>query len=193
MKRFHIGRVYRRDQPVVTRGRFREFYQCDFDIAGFAASPPMLPDAECLKVLTEILDALPIGEYTIKLNHRKILDAVMEVAGVPHDKFRSVCSAIDKLDKEPWSLVEAEIIDKLDSKHRKEQRAPEYAAVATAQQIGKIIVGHAGEPFALLEELKKNTALATHPDASQAFKELEAMCGFMKVQPLTSSGHLIFF
>jgi histidyl-tRNA synthetase len=34
IKRFHIARVYRRDNPQMNRGRFREFYQCDFDIAG---------------------------------------------------------------------------------------------------------------------------------------------------------------
>lgn len=40
--------VYRRDQPQMTRGRFREFFQCDFDIAG--SYPAMVPDAEVLKV-----------------------------------------------------------------------------------------------------------------------------------------------
>ncbi|CAN0408941.1 unnamed protein product [Discosporangium mesarthrocarpum] len=34
IKRFHIAKVYRRDQPNIPQGRFREFYQCDFDIAG---------------------------------------------------------------------------------------------------------------------------------------------------------------
>ena len=34
IKRFHIARVYRRDNPIMNKGRFREFYQCDFDIAG---------------------------------------------------------------------------------------------------------------------------------------------------------------
>lgn len=40
--------MYRRDQPQMNRGRFREFYQCDLDIAG--AYPLMVPDAEILKV-----------------------------------------------------------------------------------------------------------------------------------------------
>ena len=34
IKRYHIARVYRRDNPIMNKGRFREFYQCDFDIAG---------------------------------------------------------------------------------------------------------------------------------------------------------------
>ena len=28
MKRYHIAKVYRRDNPAMTRGRYREFYQC---------------------------------------------------------------------------------------------------------------------------------------------------------------------
>lgn len=53
IKRFHIGKVYRRDQPSLKTGRFREFYQCDFDIAG--PSAPMIADAESLKVFVTIL------------------------------------------------------------------------------------------------------------------------------------------
>lgn len=64
IKRYHIARVYRRDQPQMARGRYREFYQCDFDIAGEYA--PMVPDAEVLKVLTEILDDLSIGDYEVR-------------------------------------------------------------------------------------------------------------------------------
>ena len=55
IKRFHVGKVYRRDQPQMTRGRFREFYQCDLDIAGRYA--PMVPDAEILAVR----DIEPLG------------------------------------------------------------------------------------------------------------------------------------
>ncbi len=50
MKRYHIAKVYRRDQPQMTKGRFREFYQCDLDIAG--SYPSMVPDSEILKVCT---------------------------------------------------------------------------------------------------------------------------------------------
>ena len=59
----------------------------------------MLPDAECVKIVSEILDTLDIGDYVIKLNHRQLLDGMFEACGVPADKFRSICSAVDKLDK----------------------------------------------------------------------------------------------
>ena len=96
-KRYHIAKVYRRDQPSVNKGRMREFYQCDFDIAGTYDS--MMPDAEVLVVMATILEKLDVGSFTIKLNHRKILDGMFQVCGVPEPKIRSISSAVDKLDK----------------------------------------------------------------------------------------------
>ena len=86
IKRYHIAKVYRRDQPAMSKGRMREFYQCvsrlfygrfqafrvdeastqkDFDIAG--VYDPMLPDAECLAIACEVLEKLEIGDFTIKV------------------------------------------------------------------------------------------------------------------------------
>jgi len=109
IKRFHMAKVYRRDQPQMSKGRFREFYQCDFDIAGDYA--PMMPDAEVLSVVSEILATLDIGQFTIKVNHRKFLDAMVELAGCEKRKFKTICSSIDKLDKEPWEKVKNELIN----------------------------------------------------------------------------------
>jgi len=109
MKRFHIGKVYRRDQPVLSRGRYREFYQCDFDIA-IQQFAPMVPDSECICIMIEILSALDIGNFQIKVNHRMLLDAVLDLSDVPSDKFKAICSSIDKLDKETWENVSHEMI-----------------------------------------------------------------------------------
>ena len=59
----------------------------------------MIPDAEVLCILCDALSSLDIGEYTVKLNHRKILDGIFELAGVPAAKTRAISSAVDKLDK----------------------------------------------------------------------------------------------
>ncbi|CAG9091126.1 unnamed protein product [Plutella xylostella] len=109
LKRYHIAKVYRRDNPAMTKGRYREFYQCDFDIAG--QYDPMVPDAECLKVVTEILQSLDIGAFVLKVNHRRLLDGMFEACGVPADKFRGTCSTVDKLDKLPWEEVRTEMIN----------------------------------------------------------------------------------
>ncbi|KAM7349266.1 histidine--tRNA ligase isoform 1-T1 [Cochliomyia hominivorax] len=156
IKRYHIAKVYRRDNPAMTRGRYREFYQCDFDIAG--SYDPMLPDAECVKIVSEILDTLDIGDYVIKLNHRQLLDGMFEACGVPADKFRSICSAVDKLDKSPWTEVRREMIDEkgLDA--------------AAADQIGEYVQLSGGAE--LVEKLLMDPKLKA---VSSAVKGLEGM------------------
>lgn len=81
----------------MSKGRFREFYQCDLDIAGNYDA--MIPDAEVLKVIDEILTELEIGQFKIKVNNRKILDAMIEISKAPKQRFNQICSSIDKLDK----------------------------------------------------------------------------------------------
>lgn len=66
-KRFQIAKVYRRDNP--SKGRYREFYQCDFDIAG--QFEKMGPDFEAIKTLTELLDELDIGDYEVNFYLRE--------------------------------------------------------------------------------------------------------------------------
>ncbi|KAM3715760.1 Histidine--tRNA ligase [Dirofilaria immitis] len=109
LKRYHIGKVYRRDNP--SKGRFREFYQCDFDIAG--SYDLMIPEAELLRIIYEILNALDVGTFEIKVNHRLLLDGIFAVCDVPKEHFKAVCSSIDKLDKLPWESIRNELcIDK---------------------------------------------------------------------------------
>jgi histidyl-tRNA synthetase len=58
---------------AIARGRMREFYQCDFDIAG--EYDKMIPDAEILRIIYEVFSSLGLAEdVTVKINHRKILD-----------------------------------------------------------------------------------------------------------------------
>ena len=68
----------------------------------------MIPDAECVKIVKEILTSLEVGKFVVKVNHRQILDGIFEVCGVSSDMFRTICSSVDKLDKVS-SLVTVEI------------------------------------------------------------------------------------
>lgn len=97
----------------MTKGRLREFYQCDFDIAG--TYDPMLPDAEILRILFEVFQELGWeGRYSIQINHRGILDGIFEVCGVPKEKIRTISSAVDKLDKASWDEVRKEMTEEKD-------------------------------------------------------------------------------
>eukprot|EP00922_Rhytidocystis_sp_ex-Travisia-forbesii_P021683 GHVS01031748.1.p1 GENE.GHVS01031748.1~~GHVS01031748.1.p1 ORF type:complete len:606 (-),score=95.02 GHVS01031748.1:102-1754(-) len=148
IKRYHIGKVYRRDEPQMNRGRFREFYQCDFDIAGYGDAPS-LADAEVLSVLVETLSCLKgvTGDFAVNLNHRSILDGMMNVCGVEGGKFKPVCSAIDKLDKETWETVRDELV------------AVKGIPEAVADKIG-YYVKLRGQPMEMVERLRNEPALA---------------------------------
>lgn len=108
--RYVIGDVYRRDNPSLAQGRFRQFTQCDIDFVGEYGY--LKPDAECLKILSDILTDLQLGTFVIKVNHRALLDGIFELAGVSPDLFRTTCSSIDKLDKHPWEEIKKELLAK---------------------------------------------------------------------------------
>ncbi|KAK3383151.1 hypothetical protein B0T24DRAFT_36693 [Lasiosphaeria ovina] len=165
IKRYHIAKVYRRDQPAVKKGRMREFYQCDFDIAG--AFDPMIPDAEIIRIINEVFDSLGWqGAYTIKLNSRKILDGIFQVCGVPENLIRPISSAVDKLDKMPWEDVRKEMVDEkgLDP--------------AVADKIGKWVVLKGQRD--LLEKLKQDEDLSENPSMQQGFADLEALFTYLE-------------
>ncbi len=103
-RRYAMGPVWRNEKPGP--GRFRQFYQCDADTVGSAS---VAADAEICMMLADALEAVGIerGDYVIKLNNRKVLNGVMEAAGIldPSDpvKFEAergvVLRAIDKFDR----------------------------------------------------------------------------------------------
>ncbi|KAI9336629.1 hypothetical protein DFJ73DRAFT_646678, partial [Zopfochytrium polystomum] len=137
IKRYHIAKVYRRDNPSVNKGRMREFYQCDFDIAGEYGS--MIPDAEAVRVMVEVLKSVDIGAFKVKINNRKILDGMFEVCGVPPEKFRAISSAVDKLDKSPWAEVKVEMVKDKGLPEEVADRIAEYVKHAGGAEICNIL------------------------------------------------------
>lgn len=92
-KRYQIAPVWRADRPQ--RGRFREFYQCDADIAG-TTSP--MADAECLAVAATALGELGFDNFVVRLNDRRILRSMVQMIG-EESREVGVLVAVDKLDK----------------------------------------------------------------------------------------------
>lgn len=68
----------------------------------------MAQEAEVLKIVVEILKKFDLS-FVLKINNRKLLDAILEIAGCSQAKFRTISSSIDKLDKEPWAKVYHEL------------------------------------------------------------------------------------
>jgi histidyl-tRNA synthetase len=104
-KRYQIQPVWRADRPA--KGRFREFYQCDIDSIG--STSPMV-EAEQLSAVTEVLTTLGFGDFTIQLNHRVLLTAMLEAANVPANLHGEALVAIDKLDKIGRDGVRKELV-----------------------------------------------------------------------------------
>ncbi|XP_006156286.1 probable histidine--tRNA ligase, mitochondrial isoform X1 [Tupaia chinensis] len=159
MKRYHVGKVWRRENPTIVQGRYREFCQCDFDIAG--QFDPMIPDAECLKIMCEILSGLQLGDFLIKVNDRRIVDGMFAVCGVPESKIRAICSSIDKLDKMSWKDVRHEMVAKKDL-------APEVA-----DRIGDYVQCHGG--VSLVEQMLQDPRLSQNKQALKGLGDLKLL------------------
>jgi histidyl-tRNA synthetase len=98
-RRYAMGPVWRNEKPGP--GRFRQFYQCDADTVGSAS---MAADAEICAMLADCLEEVGIdrGNYIVRVNNRKILNGVLEAAGISEDDAHTrdaVLRAIDKLDR----------------------------------------------------------------------------------------------
>jgi len=93
-KRYQIQPVWRADRPQ--RGRFREFYQCDVDAIG---STSAVVEAEMIAAVSEVLRSLGFSDFVVQLNHRQLLTAMLDAAGIPAERHTDALIAIDKLDK----------------------------------------------------------------------------------------------
>jgi histidyl-tRNA synthetase len=103
-KRYQIGRVWRYDRPQA--GRFREFWQADADIVG---SDKMDCEAECIALAVNTLIQLGFKKFTVKLNNRKILNGIIELAGIKKGKESAVFRVLDKLEKIGLGEVKKEL------------------------------------------------------------------------------------
>ena len=103
-RRYQMQRVYRGERAQ--RGRFREFYQCDIDVIGKDALSPRF-DAEIPAVIAAVFDRLAIGDFTIQLNHRKLLRGWFEGLGIEGERQMLVLRELDKLDKRGEDAVRA--------------------------------------------------------------------------------------
>ncbi len=93
-KVIQTDRVYRAERPQ--KGRLREFVQCDIDIIGTESR-----NAEVELILTTVkaLKNVGLDNFTVKINDRRLLSALLLKLGFEEDSLESVCIVLDKLDK----------------------------------------------------------------------------------------------
>ncbi|XP_032928816.1 histidine--tRNA ligase, cytoplasmic-like isoform X1 [Catharus ustulatus] len=141
----------------------------DFDIAG--QFDPMIPDAECLKIVHEILSDLQLGDFVIKVNDRRILNGVFVVCGVPESKFIPACSTVDKLDKMPWEEVRSEMVGE-------KGLSPE-----AADRIGEYVQLHGG--LDLIERLLQDPKLSQNKLAKEGLGDMKLLFEYLTLFGIT--------
>ena len=104
-KRYHIAKVWRGENTH--RGRYREFVQCDFDTIGTTS---IASDIEMLLVINDLITAIGIEQFTLRVNHRQVLNGLLERLDLL-DKSSEVLRSIDKLSKIGRDKVIAELVD----------------------------------------------------------------------------------
>jgi histidyl-tRNA synthetase len=105
-KRYHMGPVWRGERPQ--KGRYREFWQCDFDTIGTTANAA---DIEVALVIHDLFKALGVGGFTVHVNNRLVLSGLLEELGLA-GRTGPLLKSLDKLPKIGRDGVEAEMAEK---------------------------------------------------------------------------------
>jgi histidyl-tRNA synthetase len=195
-KRYQIQPVWRADRPA--RGRFREFYQCDVDVLG---SKSMVVEAELIAAASDALVALGFNDFTIRLNHRQVLAAVLNNAGVTAEKHDHALVALDKLDKIGPEGVEKEFAERGVEEAAGKSLLGFFTALGSLEHAAEIAAGE--DPLAkraalnnailgrLVEAVGDNEAGARGVDELQSVMALAAASGVesrMKIDPALARG-----
>lgn len=167
-KRYQIEKVWRYGD--VTKGRFREFLQADIDTIG---SDSVVADAEVIACAISTFIALGFENFVVRLNNRKILNALVKYVKVESEKINAVLTAVDKLDKIGVKGVERELTElKLTKDSEKNildfiqvQASPEQALNKADKLLGALPEGKQG-----ISELKELVGYLRKMNVEPKFK-----------------------
>jgi len=156
-KRYEIGRVFR-DGPIKL-GRYREFWQCDVDIAG---APSVKAEAELILLSLDAFKKLGLDAY-LEVNNRKLLFGLMDYCEIAHEKRETVIISIDKLAKYGEDIVHKELVDKFIDKHSIEKLLEVFTTRGTNEDI-----------------LERLTSLIHSDIGREGLQELKELLGYLK-------------
>jgi len=128
-KRYEIGRVFR-DGPIKL-GRYREFWQCDVDIAGCGS---VKAEAELILLALDAFKELGLDAY-IEVNNRKLLFGIMDYCDIPRELRESVILTVDKIKKQGIQIVKKELSEKGIKDESIEKIEEIFMARGSAQEI----------------------------------------------------------
>ncbi|MGH2486464.1 MAG: histidine--tRNA ligase [Ktedonobacterales bacterium] len=150
-RRYQMQPVWRADRPQ--RGRYREFYQCDVDCVG---SRSLAVDAEMAAIYCDVFTQLGFTSFVTRINHRGLLDALMEACAVPVERRVVALTLIDKQDKIGDDGVRAELLK------------AGFAEASVARLMEAITL--TGAPEAVMEAVRP--LIGDNPRGAQALRDL---------------------
>jgi histidyl-tRNA synthetase len=153
-KRYAMGPVWRGENTA--HGRYREFWQCDFDTIGTTSNAS---DIEVALVIHDLMRALGFERFEVRINNRLVLNGLLEEAGLA-GKTAPVLIALDKLSKVGPEAVCAEMAEK---------------ASVTPSQAGRVLelAGMTGTNAEILERLERDFGSnARAADGTRRLREL---------------------
>ncbi len=164
-RRYQYGNVWRVDKPGP--GRFREFMQFDIDIVG---TRNLLADAEIIAAMVTVFEHLGVERFKVRFSNRKVLNGLIEWAGIPAEQGPDVMRVLDKYEKQGKQAVLAELAD-----GRIDDSGAEIPGLNLSEtQIDRIkvfledgLVDHADRPLQWVESRLKG-----HPAAEEGLEEL---------------------
>ncbi|MCJ8138701.1 histidine--tRNA ligase [Falsirhodobacter halotolerans] len=187
-RRYAMGPVWRNEKPGP--GRFRQFYQCDADTVG---APSVAADAEICAMLSDALEVvgIPRGDYIVRVNNRKVLNGVMQAAGIfdPADPARFegergiVLRAIDKLDRLGEDGVRA-----LLGAGRKDASGDYTSGAGLAEEQAEIVMGFmaAKRATGAATAARLRELVGTSPIGLEGVQELETIAEILDRQGYAS-------
>lgn len=104
LRTFSVGSVYRYDEPQ--RGRYREFYQADFELIG--TSNPVA-DAEVILLTDRLMKAVGLRDYAFKLGHIGIIRGILSQENVDEKTQNVILQHMDKKEfDDAFKLIKSE-------------------------------------------------------------------------------------
>ncbi|MEH2118479.1 histidine--tRNA ligase [Nostoc sp.] len=94
--RYQMDVVFRGERAK--DGRFRQFRQCDIDVVA-RRELSLLYDAQMPAIITEIFEAINIGDFLIRINNRKVLTGLFKSVGIAENQIKSCIGIVDTLEK----------------------------------------------------------------------------------------------
>ena len=125
-RRYQIQKVWRGERPQ--DGRAREFTQADIDVVGDGALP-FRYDVEMALVIIDALSKLPIPDFVLRVNNRKLAEGFYR--GIGLDDAPAVLREIDKLEKIGAQAVAANLVEHVGATQEQADAALRLAGIRT--------------------------------------------------------------